>query len=53
MKMTIGGRCVDGKKKIEVKEDHNESVLDTVPSRDENDVKTALDSAEGGCKDNQ
>ncbi len=49
MKMIIGGKFVDKEKKINVLNPEDESVIDTVPSADNNDVETAFNIAKEGA----
>lgn len=48
MKMLIGGKWVDKKKKIEVKNPLSNEVIDTVPAGDDKDVDKAISSAVRG-----
>lgn len=50
MKMLIGGNLVDRKEKIEVLNPQDNSVLDTVPSAEIEDVEKAYKSAEIGAE---
>ncbi|MCK4528918.1 aldehyde dehydrogenase family protein [candidate division WOR-3 bacterium] len=48
MKMIIGGQWIDKNEKIEVKNPQDDSIIDTVPTADKDDVKKAFDIAEKG-----
>jgi glyceraldehyde-3-phosphate dehydrogenase (NADP+) len=48
MKMLIGGKWIDKKEKIEVKDPYDGSVIDTVPSGTAGDVAKAIEAAEKG-----
>lgn len=48
MKMLIGGKWIDKKKKIEVKNPLTSEVIDTVPAGDDKDVDKAISSAVRG-----
>ncbi|MCK4422400.1 aldehyde dehydrogenase family protein, partial [candidate division WOR-3 bacterium] len=48
MKMIIGGQWIDKNEKIEVKNPQDDSIIDTVPAADKDDVKKAFDIAEKG-----
>ena len=50
MKMHIGGEWVDKPQKIEVLNPFDGSVVDTIPSGDQDDIETALKTAERGAK---
>lgn len=50
MKMFLAGEWVDKSKKIEVRNPYDNSVLDTVPKADGDDVERALSFAERGAK---
>ncbi|MEK6602537.1 MAG: aldehyde dehydrogenase family protein [Candidatus Binatota bacterium] len=50
MKIFLAGKWVDKSKKIEVRNPYDNSVLDTVPKADGDDVGRALDFAERGAK---
>jgi acyl-CoA reductase-like NAD-dependent aldehyde dehydrogenase len=50
MKMYVGGRWIDKPQKIEVLNPYDNSVVDTVPKADREDVERALASAERGAK---
>ena len=50
MRMYIGGEWVDRNDKIEVVNSYNNSVIDTVPSANLDDLETAIASAERGAK---
>ncbi len=49
MKMIIGGKLVDKDEKIEVLNPEDNSLIDTVPSADKEDVKKAYEIAEKGA----
>jgi acyl-CoA reductase-like NAD-dependent aldehyde dehydrogenase len=50
MRMYVGGEWVDKDDKIEVINSYNNSVIDTVPSADLEDLETAIASAARGAK---
>jgi len=50
MKMHIGGKWVDKSEKVEVINPFNGSVIDTIPRASQQDVETALKTAEYGAK---
>ena len=50
MKMYVGGEWVDKDDKIEVMNSYNDTVIDTVPSADLEDLETAVASAERGAR---
>lgn len=49
--MIIGGKSVDKEKKINVLNPDDDSVIDTVPAADKNDVETAFNIAKEGAKE--
>ena len=50
MKMYVGGEWIDKDNKIEVINSYNDTVIDTVPSADLEDLETAIASAERGAR---
>ena len=50
MRMHIGGEWVDKPQKIEVLNPYDGSVVDTIPRGDQNDIETALKTAERGAE---
>lgn len=50
MRMFLAGKWVDKQQKIEVRNPYDNSVIDTVPKADKNDVERALSFAEQGAK---
>src|SRR5712692_7126823 len=50
MKIFLEGKWVDRPQKIEVRNPYDNSVIDTVPKADKNDVERALSFAERGAK---
>ena len=50
MRMHIGGKWVDKSEKVEVINPFNGSVIDTIPRASQQDVETALKTAEYGAK---
>ena len=50
MKMHIGGQWVDKSEKIEVLNPFSGSVIDTIPRANQQDVETALETAERGAE---
>ena len=50
MKMYVGGEWIDKGDKIEVMNSYNDTVVDTVPSADLEDLETAVASAERGAR---
>ena len=50
MKMYVGGEWIDKDDKIEVMNSYNDTVVDTVPSADLEDLEAAIASAERGAR---
>ena len=50
MKMLIGGKWIDKKETIEVRDPYDDSLVDTVPSGTAEDVKAAVDAAAEGFR---
>ena len=50
MKMYVGGEWIDKDDKIEVMNSYNDTVIDTVPGADLEDLETAVASAERGAR---
>lgn len=53
MKMLIGEKWVDKDEKIEVRNPFDNTLVDTVPAGDENDIEAALSAAEEGFRTNR
>ncbi|RJR30489.1 MAG: aldehyde dehydrogenase family protein [Candidatus Latescibacterota bacterium] len=53
MKMFIGGKWIDKKETIEVRDPYDDSLVDTVPSGAAEDVKAAIDAAVKGYETNR
>jgi len=53
MRILLKGEWVDRDHKIDVKDPFDNSIIDTVPSADENDVETALQAAREGFEESK
>jgi glyceraldehyde-3-phosphate dehydrogenase (NADP+) len=53
MKMLIGGKWIDTKETIEVRDPYDDSLVDTVPSGGAEDIEAAVTAAEEGYRTNR